>query len=104
MPPALGLEEVGDGLVIDARRRRTFAAGHIPAALSVPLERLDAALARLPEEAEIVATGSLMAADPELDGVLMRLVLAGGRSAPVALLDASDAFAAELALLDVVFE
>jgi hypothetical protein len=32
-----------------------FAAGHIPAALSVPLERLDAALARLPRRTQIVA-------------------------------------------------
>ncbi|HCP62550.1 MAG TPA: MBL fold metallo-hydrolase [Actinobacteria bacterium] len=37
MPPALGLEEVGDGLVIDARRRRTFAAGHIPGSVNVEL-------------------------------------------------------------------
>jgi ArsR family transcriptional regulator len=32
-----------------------FTAGHIPGALSVPLDQLDAALARLPKRAEIVA-------------------------------------------------
>jgi rhodanese-related sulfurtransferase len=32
-----------------------FAADHIPGALSVPLDQLDAALARLPNGAEIVA-------------------------------------------------
>ncbi len=45
----------GDVVILDVRPEEEFAAGHIPAAISVPLERLDAALARLPEEAEIVA-------------------------------------------------
>jgi rhodanese-related sulfurtransferase/DNA-binding transcriptional ArsR family regulator len=45
----------GDVIILDVRPPEEFAAGHIPAALSVPLERLDAALARLPERAEIVA-------------------------------------------------
>jgi rhodanese-related sulfurtransferase/DNA-binding transcriptional ArsR family regulator len=45
----------GDVVVLDVRPRDEFAAGHIPGALSVPLEELDGALARLPKRAEIVA-------------------------------------------------
>jgi rhodanese-related sulfurtransferase/DNA-binding transcriptional ArsR family regulator len=45
----------GDVIILDVRPPEEFAAGHIPAALSVPLERLDAALARLPRQAQIVA-------------------------------------------------
>ncbi len=45
----------GEVVVIDVRPRDEFAAGHIPGALSVPLDELDVALARLPKRAEIVA-------------------------------------------------
>lgn len=45
----------GDVVILDVRPPEEFAAGHIPAAISVPLDRLDAALAGLPEGAEIVA-------------------------------------------------
>jgi rhodanese-related sulfurtransferase/DNA-binding transcriptional ArsR family regulator len=47
--------ERGDVIILDVRPPEEFAAGHIPAALSVPLDRLDAALARLPGQAQIVA-------------------------------------------------
>ena len=47
--------EHGDVVILDVRPPEEFAAGHIPAALSVPLDRLDAALARLPERAQVVA-------------------------------------------------
>jgi ArsR family transcriptional regulator len=47
----------GDGkiVILDVRPTAEFASGHIPGALSVPLDELDAALARLPRRAEIVA-------------------------------------------------
>lgn len=47
--------EHGDVIILDVRPDEEFAAGHIPAARSVPLERLDAALARLPRHVQIVA-------------------------------------------------
>ena len=45
----------GDVVLLDVRPAAEFAAGHIPGALSVPLDDLDAALARLPAGADIVA-------------------------------------------------
>ena len=45
----------GDVMILDVRPPEEFAAGHIPGALSVPLNRLDATLARLPKRAQIVA-------------------------------------------------
>src|SRR5919198_6299270 len=45
----------GDVVILDVRPTEEFAAGHIPGALSVPLDQLDAALARLPKRARIVA-------------------------------------------------
>ena len=57
----LGREELleragrGEVVILDVRPAEEFAAGHIPGALSVPLDRLDAALARLPRRAHIVA-------------------------------------------------
>ena len=45
----------GNVVILDVRPAGEFAAGHIPGALSVPLDQLDAALARLPRRAEIVA-------------------------------------------------
>jgi rhodanese-related sulfurtransferase/biotin operon repressor len=45
----------GEVVILDVRPAEEFAAGHIPGALSVPLERLEAALSRLPKRARIVA-------------------------------------------------
>ncbi len=45
----------GDVVILDVRPAEEFAAGHIPGALSVPLDQLDAALSRLPKRARIVA-------------------------------------------------
>jgi rhodanese-related sulfurtransferase len=45
----------GEVVILDVRPAEEFAAGHIPGALSVPLDQLDAALARLPKRARIVA-------------------------------------------------
>ncbi len=42
-------------VILDVRPADEFAAGHIPGALSVPLDQLDSALARLPKRTEIVA-------------------------------------------------
>ncbi len=47
--------ERGKVIILDVRPAAEFAAGHIPGALSVPLDQLDAALARLPKRTEIVA-------------------------------------------------
>ena len=47
--------EHGKAIILDVRPVEEFAAGHIPGALSVPLDQLDAVLARLPKRAEIVA-------------------------------------------------
>ena len=45
----------GDVVILDVRPADEFAAGHIPGALSVPLGKLDATLARLPKRSQIVA-------------------------------------------------
>ena len=45
----------GEVVILDVRPAEEFAAGHIPGALSVPLDQLDAALMRLPRRARIVA-------------------------------------------------
>ena len=45
----------GDVVILDVRPRDEFAAGHIPGALSVPLDQLDDTLARLRKRAQIVA-------------------------------------------------
>lgn len=45
----------GKVVILDVRPAAEFAAGHIPGALSVPLDQLDEALARLPRRSEIVA-------------------------------------------------
>jgi rhodanese-related sulfurtransferase len=47
--------ERSDVVILDVRPAGEFAAGHIPGAQSVPLDQLDAALARLPKRAQIVA-------------------------------------------------
>lgn len=45
----------GEVTVIDVRPADEFAAGHIPGAVSVPLDQLDTVLSGLPEGGEIVA-------------------------------------------------
>lgn len=45
----------GDVIVFDVRPADEYLAGHIPGAVSVPLDQLDAALAGIPKRAEIVA-------------------------------------------------
>ena len=45
----------GDVVILDVRPSEEFATGHIPGALSIPLDQLDAALGRLPKRREIVA-------------------------------------------------
>jgi rhodanese-related sulfurtransferase/DNA-binding transcriptional ArsR family regulator len=45
----------GDVVILDVRPHAEFLAGHIPGALSVPLDELDDALARLPRRAQVVA-------------------------------------------------
>ena len=45
----------GDVILLDLRPRGEYAAGHIPGAISIPLEDLEEQLALLPPEAEIVA-------------------------------------------------
>jgi phosphoenolpyruvate-protein kinase (PTS system EI component) len=52
------------------------------------------------DEAEIVETGVLMAADPAFAGELEAAVLRSGRPAPDALVEAADALAATIASLD----
>jgi len=54
-PELVERAERGAVVILDVRPPGEFAAGHIPAALSVPLDRLDDALARLPRGAQIVA-------------------------------------------------
>jgi rhodanese-related sulfurtransferase len=45
----------GEVTVLDVRPREEFEAGHIPGAMSVPLEELERRLSVLPQEREIVA-------------------------------------------------
>jgi ArsR family transcriptional regulator len=45
----------GEVVVLDVRPHDEFAAGHVPGALSLPLDQLDSALAQLPKRAQIVA-------------------------------------------------
>jgi rhodanese-related sulfurtransferase/DNA-binding transcriptional ArsR family regulator len=51
------VERANDGkvVILDVRPAEEFAAGHIPGALSVPLDQVDGVLARLPKRAQIVA-------------------------------------------------
>ena len=47
--------ERGDVLVLDVRPAAEYAAAHIPGAVSIPLDELEARLGELPESSEIVA-------------------------------------------------
>jgi rhodanese-related sulfurtransferase/DNA-binding transcriptional ArsR family regulator len=45
----------GAVVVLDVRPAEEFAAGHVPGAVSVPLDELEAAMSRLPRHAQVVA-------------------------------------------------
>jgi rhodanese-related sulfurtransferase len=45
----------GEVVILDVRPAEEYAAGHIPGAVSIPLDELDHRLAELPADAEIVA-------------------------------------------------
>lgn len=45
----------GEVVLLDVRPEDEFAAGHVPGALNVPLDRLEAAMAGLPRDREVVA-------------------------------------------------
>lgn len=47
--------EAGDVVVVDVRPRPEYTAGHIPGAISIPVDELEDRLAELPPDAEIVA-------------------------------------------------
>ena len=47
--------ERGDVVVVDLRPSREFDAGHLPGAVSIPIDELEARLADLPDDAEVVA-------------------------------------------------
>ena len=47
--------ERGDVVLVDVRPRREFAAGHIPGAMSIPLDELEARLTELPAGLDVVA-------------------------------------------------
>jgi rhodanese-related sulfurtransferase len=51
------MERLNDGsvVVLDVRPKAEYRAGHIPGALSVPVDTLEAALQTLPRDREIVA-------------------------------------------------
>ena len=51
----LGRVRAGDAVVVDLRPHDEFEAGHIAGALSIPLPELEARLAELPADVEIVA-------------------------------------------------
>lgn len=57
VPAAELLERAKKGLVtvLDVRPREEYAAGHIPGAINVPLEKLESFLSRLPKRKEVVA-------------------------------------------------
>ena len=69
----------GTATVIDVRPAEEYAAGHIPGAVSIPLDELESRLAELPADAEIVAycrgTNCVLAHDA------VRLLAARGRTA-----------------------
>jgi rhodanese-related sulfurtransferase/DNA-binding transcriptional ArsR family regulator len=57
VPAAELLERAKKGLVtvLDVRPPQEYAAGHLPGAINVPLERLEGYLAKLPKRREVVA-------------------------------------------------
>jgi phosphoenolpyruvate-protein kinase (PTS system EI component) len=84
---------------------RPAAAERAAAALAAAAAEIDELAAELRQqgsdaEADIVATGSLMAADPGLADAVRAAVLDEGASAPAAILKAADAYAGLLATID----
>ncbi|WP_030268236.1 ArsR/SmtB family transcription factor [Streptomyces sp. NRRL B-24484] len=69
----------GTATVIDVRPAEEFAAGHIPGAVSVPLDELEARLAELPADTEVVAY--CRGSNCVLSHDAVRLLAARGRSA-----------------------
>jgi rhodanese-related sulfurtransferase len=65
----------GMAVVVDLRPREEYAAGHVAGAISIPLPELEARLAELPEDLEIVAycRGPYCAMAPEGVALLRRL-------------------------------
>lgn len=57
VPATVLLERAKNGLVtvLDVRPAEEYAAGHIPGAINVPLEKLQSALSRLPKRKEVIA-------------------------------------------------
>ena len=57
IPAAELLERAKKGLVtgLDVRPAEEYAAGHVPGALNVPLDKLESYLSRLPKRKEVVA-------------------------------------------------
>ncbi len=47
--------QAGEVVVLDVRPAEEFAAGHIPGAISIPIDELPARIAELPADAEVVA-------------------------------------------------
>jgi len=45
----------GDVVVVDVRPQREYEAGHLPGAISIPIDDLEARLAELPEDVDVVA-------------------------------------------------
>jgi phosphoenolpyruvate-protein kinase (PTS system EI component) len=96
------LPEVPAEVVAPDRRGEEMAAARRSLAVAAEdLERLAQGLLRAGrgEEAEIVVTGALMAADPELDAEVARLVLGEGAPAAAALLAATARLADGIATL-----
>lgn len=70
----LGRVRSGDAVVVDLRPADEFEAGHIAGALSIPLPELEARLAELPPDVEIVAycRGPYCAMSPQAVALLER--------------------------------
>src|SRR4051794_4440829 len=84
---------------------REAAADQALAALAAAATEIDELAAELAEqgssaEAEIVATGALMAADPGLADAVRSAALDEGTAAPAAILKATDGYASALAAID----
>jgi rhodanese-related sulfurtransferase/predicted transcriptional regulator len=69
----------GTATVIDVRPAEEYAAGHLPGAVSIPLDELEARLAELPADTEIVAY--CRGANCVLSHDAVRLLAARGRRA-----------------------
>jgi rhodanese-related sulfurtransferase len=70
----LGRVRSGDAVVVDLRPADEFEAGHIAGALSIPLPELEARLAELPPDVEVVAycRGPYCAMSPQAVALLER--------------------------------